>query len=279
MTERQRNTLFITDLDGTLLTPDKTLSPKTVEILNRLIGQGMRFSVATARSAASTVELLRPLRLSLPVVLMNGVMLYDLQNRRYLSTHALTRAETEDLLTLLRSQGKTPFLYRLEDQRLSVEFERLDNPEEEAFYTERAGLVYKRFQQVKRLDAQGDAPVVYLTMIDTRELLEPIFRFLCEQGRVAASLYQDNYSDMWYLEIYSKKASKRAGALEVRARCGASRMVAFGDNYNDMGLLEAADEGYAVENAQEALRRMAHGVIGGNREDGVAKFLQDYWSE
>ena len=83
MKETGKQTLFITDLDGTLLTPEKTVSIHSAEILNRLMDQGMLFSIATARSAASTVDLLRPLRITLPIVLMNGVFLYDLQKETY----------------------------------------------------------------------------------------------------------------------------------------------------------------------------------------------------
>lgn len=272
----KEQTLFITDLDGTLLTPEKTISPYTVETLNQLTAQGMLFSIATARSAAS-LGFLSPLRLSLPVVLMNGVFLYDLKEGRYLESRPLTREAAERALALLRAYGKTPFLYRLEENQICVDFEQLDNPAEEDFYQERAGLVYKRFRRVERLACGGEAPVVYLTMIDTKELLEPVYQEIVEGGWAAASFYRDNYSDYWYLEIYSKEASKAAGAQAVMKRCGATRLVAFGDNMNDIEMLAAAEEGYAVENAQAAVKEIATQVIGANTDDGVAKFLKDYW--
>ena len=78
-----QKTLYISDLDGTLLTPQKELSPRTVEIINRLLDQGMLFSVATARSAATAVELLSPLRLSAPGVLLNGALIYDFAKKEY----------------------------------------------------------------------------------------------------------------------------------------------------------------------------------------------------
>ncbi len=267
-------TLFITDLDGTLLTPEKEIPSKTIEILNRLMARGMQFSVATARSAASAVGLLRPLHITLPVVLMNGVVLYDLQQRRYLGIKSMPPKTVAWVLELLRSHGKTPFLYRMEDQEICVEYQRLDNPAEEDFYRERAGSAYKHFQRVNSL-SECKSEAVYFTMIDTQALLEPIYQRLCGDGRTAASLYRDNYSDLWYLEIYSAQASKAAGARAVMNACGADRMVAFGDNLNDMEMLKAAHEGYAVRNALEALKEMATGVIGSNREEGVARFLEE----
>ena len=75
------------------------------------------------------------------------------------------------------------------------------------------------------------------------------------------------------MEIYSGRASKGSGVRKLKALCKAERVVVFGDNYNDMDMFQAADEGYAVENAVEELKAAATGVIGSNREDGVAKWL------
>ncbi len=275
MKETGKQTLFITDLDGTLLTPEKTVSIHSAEILNRLMDQGMLFSIATARSAASTVDLLRPLRITLPIVLMNGVFLYDLQKETYLDSRPLPPETAERALSLLRAHGKTPFLYRLEENSICVEYEQLDNEAEQDFYQERAGMVYKKFHHVERLSSTGEAPVVYLTMIDTQELLEPVYCQICQEGWASAAFYHDNYSDYWYLEIYSKEASKESGARAVMKHCGASRLVAFGDNMNDVGMLSAADEGYAVANAQQAVKKIATKVIETNSKDGVAKFLTE----
>lgn len=81
--------LYISDLDGTLLTPEKTISPRTREAVNRAIAAGEGFSVATARSASTVVEILQGIQLNLPVVLMNGVFLYDIAADRYLDVQTI----------------------------------------------------------------------------------------------------------------------------------------------------------------------------------------------
>jgi HAD superfamily hydrolase (TIGR01484 family) len=78
-------TLYISDLDGTLLQPDATLSEETVRIINDLIKQGMYFTAATARTAASAAHILKRLNINVPCVLMNGVCVYDLKENRYIS--------------------------------------------------------------------------------------------------------------------------------------------------------------------------------------------------
>ena len=75
--------LFVTDLDGTLLNSHKEVSIKSIEILNKLIDDGVNFTVATARTPATVVDLLQDVNLKLPAVLMNGVLLYDIKEEKY----------------------------------------------------------------------------------------------------------------------------------------------------------------------------------------------------
>ena len=77
--------LFVTDLDGTLLNSNKEVSIKSIEILNKLIDDGVNFTVATARTPATVVDLLQDVNLKLPAVLMNGVLLYDIKEEKYSS--------------------------------------------------------------------------------------------------------------------------------------------------------------------------------------------------
>ena len=67
--------------------------------------------------------------------------------------------------------------------------------------------------------------------------------------------------------------SKASGAMELKHLLGADKIVAFGDNLNDIPLIEAADEGYAVGNAHPLLKEKATGVIGTNDEDAVMRFV------
>ena len=90
--------LYISDLDGTLLTPEKTISPRTREAVNRAIAAGEGFSVATARSASTVVEILQGIQLNLPVVLMNGVFLYDIAADRYLDVQTIPLEAAQRML-------------------------------------------------------------------------------------------------------------------------------------------------------------------------------------
>jgi hypothetical protein len=83
-------------------------------------------------------------------------------------------------------------------------------------------------------------------------------------------VYVDN---LWYLEIYGKNASKYNAVNYIRDYCGFDRIIGFGDNINDLPLLNACDEFYAVANALHEVKEKATGVIGDNNSDAVPKFI------
>ena len=75
--------LFISDLDGTLLNGNAEVTEFTRDTLNRLMAKGLNFTAATARTLASAGKILSGLDLKLPVILMNGVLIYDMAEKKY----------------------------------------------------------------------------------------------------------------------------------------------------------------------------------------------------
>ena len=78
----QREALYISDLDGTLLQGDATLSPYSRQLLNSLLQEGLPFTVASARSIVSMQPILKDVALSLPVIEFNGAFISDLATGR-----------------------------------------------------------------------------------------------------------------------------------------------------------------------------------------------------
>ena len=107
--------------------------------------------------------------------------------------------------------------------------------------------------------------------INEPEKLAPLYE---EYKDVFHCVYQqDIYTGYQWLEIMPKSASKANALMQLKAFLSCDRVVAFGDGKNDIDLFEAADEGYAVSNANEDLKKIATGIIMSNNEDGVAKWL------
>lgn len=267
-------TLYISDLDGTLLHPNVMLSKSTIMILNKLMSQGLLFSIATARSIASVKYILKDLNLTLPIILMNGSCIYDPLIKDYINIEALDKEEAGILLSMIEDNQLKGFLYTIDKGRLSTYYEHLSNPSLKAFFDERVSKYNKVFTKVDKFSSLANDPIVYFTLMDHKENLEEINLMVSKLPNINSVFYKDNYSkDMWYLEIYSKKASKYHAVKYLRSYLSLDKIIGFGDNQNDIPLFEACDKSYAVDNAIEELKHRADGIIGKNSEDAVANWL------
>lgn len=271
-------TLYITDLDGTFFNENGMVSEESCRIVNALSEKGMLFSVATARSIMTAGELLSGLKINAPIVLMNGVFLFDINKKQVVSFHELSADAFSEVISVFRQNGKSPMLWLYSDDGLlSVQYTHLDLQVNREFYEKRKDSFEGRFQKVEMLSVPHGQHAVYINLVDTFEALCPIAEALKSAEGVAFAFYADTYTEYWFLEVYSANASKANGAVEIKALVNADRITAFGDNLNDLTLFAVADEKYAVENAVPEVRKAANGIIESNRDDGVAKFLlQDF---
>ena len=77
-----------------------------------------------------------------------------------------------------------------------------------------------------------------------------------------------------YLEIFTAGTSKAAAISDLASKIGAGRVVVFGDNRNDIAMMQAADHSIAVDNAFPAVKAIATEVIGPNTADSVARWIE-----
>ena len=115
-------TLFISDLDGTLLTSKENVSAYSLEELNEMIdGHGLLFTYATARSLNSAAKACWGLRQNLPVILYNGALIMEPWNRRMLYNNHFNEGQRAFLRSLFEKYDVWPLVYsfRGETERVS----------------------------------------------------------------------------------------------------------------------------------------------------------------
>lgn len=272
-------TLYISDLDGTLLNGKAELNPYTIEAINTLIEKGMDFTIATARTAATVTHILAPLNLTVPVVLMNGVIRYDMQRKEYLNTWYLPADTAALILDTAKRFQLTGFLYEIKENQLSTYYENLVNDGMVEYYTERKVKFNKTFTQVENLKDAAGGYSIYYSMIDHQEALLPAYEVYKTIPGISTAFYQDNYNKdgMWFLEVFSSNATKYNAVMALREAYGYDRVVCFGDNLNDLPMFKASDVTCAVANAKDEVKAAAVHIISSNEEDGVAKWLQEHF--
>lgn len=269
-------TLYVSDLDGTLLLPNVTLSKRTIRILNDLIKGGVHFSVATARSAASVKHILKDVDINIPVILMNGACIYDLETSRYLQVQAFPEESKKLLLDIIDEHKLKGFAYTIKDNKLSTYYEDISLKPLYDYYQERVDKYNKKFTKINSFSTLMDQPLMYFTIMDTKKNLEPIYNLIVDMTELDHTFYKDNYTaDIWYLEVYSTKASKYNALQYVRNLYEYDEVVCFGDNRNDLPMFKASDLKIAVENAFPELKQEADIIIDSNKEDSVALWLKN----
>ena len=264
-------TLYITDLDGTLLNRDSVVSPHSIEKINTLLQKGMLFTVATARTPATVVPLLQQLNLNI------GAVLYDIQQRRYIRSNGFTDNSALRYISLLEKRELVPFVYRIAHNKLQVFHKPLANDMQREFKRQRENTPYKDF--ILTTDYQKellDNPPLFLLVIDRFDKLQTAAAEISRAGKCSIFCYRDIIDPEYgNLEIYPKGVSKAATAQEIIARLNPGEVVVFGDNLNDLPLFRIADRRYAPENAMDEIKQQATAIIADNDHDGVARFLCD----
>ena len=269
-----KKTLYISDLDGTLLNSRAELSDFSARTLRELTANGLSFGVATARSPATAAGKMSGIPLSVPTILLNGVCLYDLNTGKYANIEYISREICSELIGIIHRHSLAGFLFTVEDGQQHTYYESTDSPNAISFIEERRRKYGKKFMKTDDFADCAAKGTVYYSISDTKEKLLAAHEEICALDGVHAEFYSDVYNEgYWYMEICSSTASKYRAAMLLRERYGFERLVGFGDNYNDLPLFDACDECYAPINANEEIKRRADGVIDSNDGDGVAKKL------
>ena len=265
-------TLYVSDLDGTLLRSDQKTSAFTNRVINTLVERGVCFSYATARSIHTAKKATAGMEAAFPLIVYNGAFIVDNQTAKILYSCFFQQAEAAEILQALLEKDVQPIVYTFHGDKEQMRYIREKmHPEGRAFMDTRKGD--KRDTPVQDEKELGKGNVFYFTCIDEAEKLAPLHERFREKYRCVYA--RDIYSDAQWLEIMPKDASKANAIRQLKGLLGCDKVVSFGDGVNDMDMFLISDECYAVENGMPELKNLATAVISGNDADGVAHFLAD----
>lgn len=269
-------TLYITDLDGTLLRSDASLSEYSVKKIKEFYEKGILFSVATARSMITGGQLLKGIPLSAPAVLMNGVFVYDFTENKVIKYCKIGSEPYRKVLDIFEKHALHPNVFSFDGERLSIQCAGIDTEAMQWFFDTRVEMLDGRFYKVKSLYAlpENQNPV-YFNFFAPKGLLLPVTQELKDVDGIDFAFYPDMYTNGWLLEIFADSASKANALKFLKEYINAERTVAFGDNFNDIPMLKTADASVAVANAVDEVKKIADIIIGENNSDSVVKFIAE----
>jgi Cof subfamily protein (haloacid dehalogenase superfamily) len=271
------STFFLTDLDGTLLRSDATLSDYTIQIICNALNKGIVISYATARSLTSSHKIVSIIPWKHPIILYNGAAIYDPLTKTFIGGRWLDMETTNQVIELGRKHSLTPFLFALDQEdNERVLHEPLTRDGDLQFFKSRPND--PRFNELACLECPPSIRTLIITYIGRLEELEPLRAEVVQQfgEHVHVHLMKDNYiEDHYFLEFSHQQANKKEGLKQWAALtgCEPKDISVFGDNLNDIGMFEAAGTKIAVANAHTHLLKLSSLVVESNDGDGVARYI------
>jgi Cof subfamily protein (haloacid dehalogenase superfamily) len=251
-----------TDLDGTLLRSDGTVSPRTRRALRVAQAVGIRVVLATARPPRDVAALGRELSVHGVALCSNGALVYDLATGLLVEERALPGESARTLLKAIR--GHYP------DSAFALE----------------VGLSYLE-EQAFRCNVLRPAQMTIVPDLSAYDFPQAAKLMVWSAQRSAAELHaallpvlskgvSATTSGAGFVELAAEGIGKGAAFARLCAERGIERgrTLAIGDGPNDECMIRWAEVGVAVANAGSGLKAAADLVVGSNDEDGVASLIE-----
>lgn len=275
-------TVYISDLDGTLLTNDATLSPYSRTGLQHLLEENLLFTVASARSVVAIQSMFENIQLPLPIIEFNGAFISDLHTGQHDIINSFEPELAEEIYRQILDHHQLPFISTFNGSEDCLYYPEIRNPGMRWYLKDRQQSCDKRLRHTQHLHHALRDQVVCFTIIGDVASTSALKDMVQERYGDSVFLhFQENpYSPGWYwFTIQDRKATK-AQAIQTllhQKHLDNHELVVFGDQSNDLPMFQIAHRRIAVANAIDDLKRHATHVIDSNEQDGVVKFLEQDW--
>lgn len=261
-----------TDMDGTLLRKDHTVSSKTKQAIQKLIADGIMIIPISARPLHGMTHITDAVfPKEVPIVSLNGSYIYH--NGEIIYQVSMPVHEAAAIHDLVEGQPVSAMYYS--------QMQWFANKETEAVKKEQkitpVSITIQPFEQtLSSWELQQTGPNKILIAGDEKMILS-IEQKMLERFNNSLNIYK---SQPRYLEAMHPAASKSNAIQFIMELYGLQQneVIAIGDNYNDKGMIEFAGMGIAMGNAPEEIKAVADYVTDTNNHDGVAKALEHFFS-
>lgn len=224
-----RQTLFVSGLDETLLDKQETLNRFSKVELNRMIEDGMKFTISTKRTPASLLEPMRDVKLKLPVIAMDGAVLYDINTHSYLKVYVISHDRATQLMQEINRFNLCWYANVIIDDTLLIYYEEKGEEINDAMVNKLRVSPYRNY--VKR-ELPDNEEIVYFMLLDRTKHILQFYNHLVELGYMdelkIVTYPSDDYKGYSYIKIYNKNATKENMIQYLKQMTGVEECVTFG---------------------------------------------------
>ncbi|AOM40795.1 pyridoxal phosphatase [Xenorhabdus hominickii] len=261
------------DLDGTLLDPQKRILPESLSILNEARQSGIKVLIVTGRHHVSIHPFYQALQLDTPAICCNGTYSYDYHEKKVLASNPLSIQEASQVLSYLQDTEIQHLMYV--DNAILYQFPHTvartlawsdSLPEHQRPNIQQM----ENFQDaIHTVDSIWKFATSSSNLVKLREISEQIGENIgleCEWS--------------WFDQVdIAKKGNSKGMRLQQWVESQGMNMkdvIAFGDNYNDLSMLETSGLSVAMGNAVDAVKERSDIVTLDNTQPGIAEVIRKY---
>lgn len=257
--------LLVADVDGTLVTQDKVLTPRACDAVRRLRDADIQFAITSGRPPRGLSMLVEPLGLTSPVAAFNGGMFVEPDLETLIEQRTLALAVAREVLDYLLEAGVDVWVYRGVDWFIR-------DPTAPHVASEQATV---RFAPVAIHDL-ADVLDGAVKIVGVSDDLPRVARCEGELRRRIGAYASAARSQPYYLDVTHPDANKGMVVRTLARLIGVplEHVAAIGDMPNDVLMFGVAGTSIAMGNASPDVQRTARHVTTSNEEDGFARAVE-----
>ncbi|MBR1751318.1 MAG: HAD hydrolase family protein [Ruminococcus sp.] len=223
-------TLYVSGIDSVLIPDNHSANAFNKVELNRMIESGVKFTISTIRTPAEVKSLMKGVDLKLPIIVMDGAAMYDLNEREYLEAEFLQADICEKAEKIIADNGMHCFVNVMYDATLLIFYGELRNTAEKDLYETHKHSPYRNY--VREIFRRHDASerVLYLTVLDESAKLavlkKQLDHELSDLARITVA--DSEYEGYQYLKVFSPIASKEHMLVKLKTHTGCKKVVTIG---------------------------------------------------
>jgi Cof subfamily protein (haloacid dehalogenase superfamily) len=264
--DRPRIRLLIADVDGTLVTQDKVLTPRAIQAVHNLHDAGIAFAITSGRPPRGMIMLIEPLALTTPIPGFNGGMFVH-SDLTIIEQHVLPASVTARVIKTIEAHGLTVWIYRGKDWFVRKrEAPHVDREESTVKFPPTVVPSFESLldQVVKIVGVSDDLDAVKRCEFDTQKAFAQ---------QVSAARSQP-----YYLDVTHPSANKGAVVtwMSTVMHIPAEQIATMGDQPNDVLMFAKSGLSIAVANASQEVQHAATHVTTSNQEEGFANAVERF---
>lgn len=255
------------DVDGTLLTDEKTITPENKKWIQKVVNEkGIKFVIVSGRMVFDVRKFYRELEIKSPASCCNGTCLYD-ENDVLLTDVRMDKNIVKKIIQIT-DKSNLGMVYIVGDKWYVQDRENYAYQKKHQLYSK--DCLVENFTDL----LEKSIPNKVVVMDEDKNILNSFKQVLAQNGITDSDVFF--YEGKNFIEImpYGADKSLALESLSKAYNIPLSQIIAIGDDYNDMKMLEKAGLGIAMANAMPEVKKTADTITTSNQESGVASAIR-----